>query len=425
MLRASSATTAAFDVLGHGDLGGITANQHHNQVHNIVGSDHTLTGSQYQIVGATATNTLGLLTPSTDVGTTPAAAILRSTAAGALTLKSLAVMGNVDVTDGGDLYVAASGFYAGNPVIFADSSGGNVGILTIPDPQFALDVNGPLRAQYLIGPHAIQVKDALMICHYDGPERGALGEPNGHFGQVATITGDVLHRPGKFGKAIELSESVVNLISNPSFETDTTGWANYFTGSSTATRTRTDDEAWAGFYSYRISKTAGANVDRSGTVTTYAVTNGQNYAVTVRVKVTAAVNATGNILIVRTESNVNGVQAGYTAADGEWVELVLNTTATATGTADLYVWLQNCDTGTVYVRRRAGDEHAGRASVLGRRRCAHGRHTDLQQPGRYVVALYADGLVYERLTWPPSAARISGSLRSMPTATTASMYWSA
>jgi hypothetical protein len=74
--------------------------------------------------------------------------------------------GSVDIISGGDLTVAGSGSYAGNTVLFADSSGGNVGIMRVPDSQFALDINGPARATYWIGPHAIQLKNVLLLCHY-------------------------------------------------------------------------------------------------------------------------------------------------------------------------------------------------------------------------------------------------------------------
>lgn len=84
VLRASSSTTAAFAQLQHGDLGGVGANDHHNQSHNIIGSDHTLTtASQYQLVGATAANTLGLLTPSVNGA---ANSILRMNSSGNLRL---------------------------------------------------------------------------------------------------------------------------------------------------------------------------------------------------------------------------------------------------------------------------------------------------------------------------------------------------
>lgn len=83
-LRATGATTFAWAQLQHGDLGGVTANQHHNQQHNIVGGDHTVTGAQWQVVGLTGTNTLGLLTPSYDPGS--AAAILRTADDGSLNI---------------------------------------------------------------------------------------------------------------------------------------------------------------------------------------------------------------------------------------------------------------------------------------------------------------------------------------------------
>lgn len=56
----------------HDDLTNVTANQHHNQQHGIVSSDHTVTGSANQIVGLTGTNTLGLLTPTSNALVNPA-----------------------------------------------------------------------------------------------------------------------------------------------------------------------------------------------------------------------------------------------------------------------------------------------------------------------------------------------------------------
>lgn len=89
VLRALSATTAAFDVLQHTDLGNVLPDQHHDRVHNIVTGDtsgvvHTITGVQFQVVGATALNTLGLLTPSSAPGA--AAALLRTDANGGIQL---------------------------------------------------------------------------------------------------------------------------------------------------------------------------------------------------------------------------------------------------------------------------------------------------------------------------------------------------
>lgn len=70
------------------------ANAHHNQVHDIVGSDHTLTASQFQLVGATAVDTLGLLTPVSDATSTPDA-ILKSDTNGDLTLRRLSIADNL------------------------------------------------------------------------------------------------------------------------------------------------------------------------------------------------------------------------------------------------------------------------------------------------------------------------------------------
>ena len=89
VLRANGATTFAWAQLGHGDLGGVTANQHHNQVHAITGADHTVTGNQYDVVGLSATNTLGVLTSSDNPGAN--VRLLRSTSAGGLQLNLIDV----------------------------------------------------------------------------------------------------------------------------------------------------------------------------------------------------------------------------------------------------------------------------------------------------------------------------------------------
>lgn len=148
------------------------------------------------------------------------AVLLASTGSGGLTLQTLTVQGNLDVTSGGDLTVGVN-------LLFVDVSQLSVGINGAPDPQFALDVFGPARAEYWIGPHALQIKNALLIAHYDGRspfETNFSGESNGHMGQVATITGGAIWREGKFNKALQLAEATTNLVTNPSFETGTTSW---------------------------------------------------------------------------------------------------------------------------------------------------------------------------------------------------------
>lgn len=58
---------------------------HHARQHDIISSsDHTVTGAAFSVVGATSTNTIGLLTPSAAPGA--AESLLKSTSAGLLTL---------------------------------------------------------------------------------------------------------------------------------------------------------------------------------------------------------------------------------------------------------------------------------------------------------------------------------------------------
>ena len=71
----------------HSSLQSIGANDHHNQVHNAIGTDHTITGSKFDLVGLTATNTIGKLTPSSNP--TGTEAILKTDASGRLTLAPL------------------------------------------------------------------------------------------------------------------------------------------------------------------------------------------------------------------------------------------------------------------------------------------------------------------------------------------------
>lgn len=86
---------------------------------------------------------------------------------------------------------------------------GNVGIRCAPDPQFSLDVYGNIRASgYIVGKHALQVSGAKLIAHFDGPEpyvTDATGDPNGHMGQIGTLTGATDFRAGKFGKALHFA----------------------------------------------------------------------------------------------------------------------------------------------------------------------------------------------------------------------------
>lgn len=151
VLRATGASTAAFTQLQHSELGDMTtgdphtqyllkaggtisgnitvvhgitidgidisahaanADAHHAKQHLITDSAvHTITSATLGIVGATATNTLGIITPSANPGT--AGAILRSDNSGGLTLVQLTATTKVQTslidTGSGDLTIAPSG----------------------------------------------------------------------------------------------------------------------------------------------------------------------------------------------------------------------------------------------------------------------------------------------------------------------------
>ncbi len=105
----AGSSLAHLETRSHNDLQGITANQHHNQVHSITGTDHTLPGgtAKFALVGASAANTLGLLTPITSsIG--PVEGILKSDAAGAIELVKLRTQ-TIDTNTGQSLTLQPTG----------------------------------------------------------------------------------------------------------------------------------------------------------------------------------------------------------------------------------------------------------------------------------------------------------------------------
>lgn len=114
VIRASGSSSFAFAQLQHDDLGGVTANQHHNQVHEIIGSDHTVAGSTFGIIGLTSTNTLGILTPTHDVSA-PIERILKSNSSGGLQLASLTTplintaSGDITLNPAGNIILDSNG----------------------------------------------------------------------------------------------------------------------------------------------------------------------------------------------------------------------------------------------------------------------------------------------------------------------------
>jgi len=186
-----------------------------------------------------------------------AAKILSSTGSGGITLQNLTVEGDIDVINNGDLTVgpgATPALYVNNT---GDPSTANVGINCVADPQFALDVDGPIRGTYLVGPHAIQLDNAKAIMQYDGPWNNEglwVGQLETHMGVGATSkAGGIVFPPGKFGRALSMGRNTYNQVTNPSFETNTSGWASLHGD----TLSRSDTVAWSGLYSLQISYVSG------------------------------------------------------------------------------------------------------------------------------------------------------------------------
>jgi hypothetical protein len=348
-------------------------NAHHNKLHSIIdGANHSVIGSQYQVVGLTGINTLGLLTPSSSPG---AHALIKTDASSGVTLAQATINnflymdgtldfgtntidedasylqfagskairfaqnignaawtvyntggaafgGSVDITGGGDLTV-------GSNVLFVDNSLAGVGINMAPDPQFALDINGPARATYWIGPHAIQLKNVLLLAHYDGRapyNTNYTGEPNGHMGQVAAVSGGVIYRPGKFYKALQCGYATTNLVANSSFETGITGWVTDYPGATTITN------APGGYYGsaqVNVVATSSPSNFYSAAVT---VTNNTPYAVSFWYK------ATGTIaVVVREYGNATELSNQSLPAALEWTRYTKVVTTPASGSTTIRI----------------------------------------------------------------------------------------
>lgn len=275
------------------------------------------------------------------------ARLLASTGSGGLTLQALTVAGNLDVTSGGDLTV-------GTNLLFVDVSQLSVGINGAPDPQFALDVFGPARAEWWIGPHALQLKNVSLLAHLDGwsPfETNFAGEANGHMGQVAALAGGVIFREGKFNKALQVAEPTTNLVTNPSFETGTTGWT-LNNASGTASDARTSLYNHTGSYAVRLTGSpTGANDFYYTTVTGLAASTA--YAISawvfVRSFTGAAQNSLGLYAYDTLDSGTTGRNTTITAGTSGWVRhTVVVTTTAAVGSHTIQIRLYSPNGYTVW-----------------------------------------------------------------------------
>jgi len=133
VLRAASATTAMIAQLQHADLGGVTADQHHTQIHDITSSDHTWAGKAVlSLVGIpSSTGVLGVVTPSNSV-TTNTAKVLATDGNGQVTVKGF--IGNVFLQSNGYADIAT---YVTTPRITHTAS-----LLIDPTSDISLEPGG-------------------------------------------------------------------------------------------------------------------------------------------------------------------------------------------------------------------------------------------------------------------------------------------
>lgn len=294
VLQATGASAAKFAALSHGKLTDVTSDQHHPRLHNITSvNDHTIVAAQYNVVGATATDTLGILSSSNNPGAN--VRLLRSTSGGALTLESF--------TSNGDIYGSNTAFRA---ISHTHGGVGHVHLVINPsgswtlDEQFGVDIDDNLLVRgWIVGKHALQIPDATLIAHFDGMEpfeTNHTGEATGSKGQVPTVTGPPLFVAGKFDKCIQISEVGQNLVPQPSFEgaTDAIGltdnWSIFNDAGGDLAASRDITASVYGDYSAKL--TAGT-INNSQFYTSFgSATSGQPYTASVWLKASIPINVT-------------------------------------------------------------------------------------------------------------------------------------
>lgn len=264
----------------------------------------------------TTTTHTHAVTASSNVGTTPAEYILKSTPSGGLTLGSLTVTGAATVDQG--LTAGSTGFR----VIYHTHDYDHVHVAINPtglwslDEQFGLDIDDNLLVRgWIVGKHAIQVEGALMLCHYDGPgpyETNFKGNPTGHLGQPGRSSGGVVYRPGKFAKAVQMAPGTINHVTNPSFETGTTGWTHAQNGTGSAL-SQSSTRAYVGTYSAYMNGSSTGNA--SATSPTFNSIS--NWYTAVQARVWATAGTVVEVILYDHTAGVTRATATNTTT-GEW-----------------------------------------------------------------------------------------------------------
>lgn len=128
--------------------------------------------------------------------------------------------------------------------------------------------------------------DALLHLPFDGDRpyetMSALVNLYGHqLQRPAVATGGIIGRPGQFAKAVQAAETTTNLVTNPSIETNTTGWGNAWGDTLAASA----EQAKFGLQSLKVTGAGAAGI---GAYIDSAVTPGATYTASVWVYVSSA-----------------------------------------------------------------------------------------------------------------------------------------
>lgn len=287
--------------------------------------------SYLQVAGAREVNFGQTIRSGTNWSVTPA---------GALTAAS----GNV----AGDLYAAASAVriinhthgYPHAHVVINPSASWSL------DEQFGVDIDDNLLVRgYIVGRHALQIKDALMICHFDGAEpcsTNFTGNPAGHMGQPGVASGGLIYRPGRFGKGVQVARATTNLMVDPSCEYDASLslWTKFSNdGSFTATRST----EVAAVYGANVGKLA-AGAGATGLFTQSVTLAAGRVVLSVFVRRADGAAVTGGDCVLYVDGNV---PTNYVSVGDGWYRLWYYTAAAAGGATSVGMRVQAG--ATVYV----------------------------------------------------------------------------
>ncbi len=184
--------------------------------------------------------------------------------------------------------------------------------------QGDLDVDGVIRGAVVGVPVFL---NARLYCGFDGDEpfeTDFTGDPTGHRGQSATVSGGVIYRPGRFGKSIQVAKGTTNLVTNPSFEVDLSGWSTVNGGTWT--------RETGGYYGSYCLKGATTSSAQSKVFTITGATPGA----TITVSAWAKADVGSARFYIADSGYVNTVYSA-SVSSSEWTRITASKTVAADG----------------------------------------------------------------------------------------------